>query len=77
MKRTCPCCRRNRVGPIRTWHRNTMYVNNSLNFITCCYHCVTEDDYQKYWDWAEYYSGQGFIFDRTPFKPRSQRNYVE
>lgn len=58
-KRTCPCCRRNRVGPIKTWRRNTAYVDDSLNQITCCVHCIMEDDTQFAYQWAEYYNGTG------------------
>lgn len=58
-KITCPCCQRNRVGPIKTWHRNTAYVNDELNYLTSCVHCIMLDDLNFAYDWADYYNGTG------------------
>lgn len=55
----CPCCRRNRVGPIKTWRRNTQYIDDALNWMTTCVHCIQEDDIHYAYQWAEYYNGSG------------------
>lgn len=70
----CPCCNRTRVGPIRWWHRDTMYHEDSLNYSLCCIHCIREDDYHMYWDWQEYYSSQGYG-GRWPYEERSAKDY--
>ena len=58
-KRTCPCCKRNRVGPIKQWTLNSAYTDKSLNVMTCCVHCILEDDMQFAYLWADYYNGTG------------------
>jgi hypothetical protein len=59
-KRTCPCCGRKRVGPIRTWRRLSAYYHEPSNLMTSCLHCIREDDVNLKYDWHEYYSGQGY-----------------
>lgn len=71
----CPCCNRNRVGPIRTWRRNTMYIEQSLNYLTVCIHCIREDDINYAYMWAEYYSGQGYYYP-VDYRKRSAKEYV-
>lgn len=60
MKRTCPCCGLDRVGPVKTWVRMTSYQDDTSNHMRCCVHCIREDD--AYWRemWQEYYAGQGY-----------------
>lgn len=58
-KRKCPCCQRNRVGPIKQWNRNSAYTDKSLNVMTCCVHCILEDDMQFAYLWVDYYNGTG------------------
>lgn len=70
-KRTCPCCGRNRVGPIKTWHTNTAYVDPAANLLRCCIHCIREDD--LYWAerWRDYYYDvQGFGSSLSDHLPR-------
>lgn len=59
-KKTCPCCGRNNVGPIKTWDRMTAYVDKSLNSLRCCIHCIRDDDEYYAERWSEYYGEQGF-----------------
>lgn len=72
----CHRCGYNRVGPIRKWRRNTQYINDELNYLVCCIHCIHEDDYQMFWDWKEYYSSIGFP-SREKYKPRKASDYVK
>lgn len=60
VKRTCPCCGLDRVGPVKTWVRMTSYQDDTSNHMRCCVHCIREDD--AYWRemWQEYYAGQGY-----------------
>lgn len=61
-RKQCPCCGLKRVGPIRTWRRNTAYCESmdECNYMTSCLHCIREDDICLKYDWHEYYSGQGY-----------------
>ena len=59
MSKQCPCCGRKRVGPIRTWRRNTQYIDREQNYMTVCVHCITEDDIQYAYQWADYYNSSG------------------
>lgn len=58
-KKQCPCCLRKHVGPIKTWRRNTRYIDDSLNHMTVCVHCIIEDDINYAYQWADYYNGTG------------------
>lgn len=71
----CPCCGSDKAGPIRIWRTRTMYVDNRLNFQKSCYRCIEENDYMRYWDWIEYYSGQYGYYDREPYVKRSTKGW--
>lgn len=59
-KKTCPCCGRNNVGPIKTWDRMTAYNDKAQNKLRSCIHCIREDDEYYAERWSEYYGEQGF-----------------
>lgn len=52
-----------------------MYIEQSLNYLTVCIHCIREDDLDYAYMWAEYYSGQGHYYP-VDYRPRSPKNYV-
>lgn len=51
----CPCCDAYFKYMVRTWRRNTQYVEESQNWLTACKECHEEDE--AYFDdlWAQYY----------------------
>lgn len=55
-KKTCPCCGRNNVGPIKTWDRMTAYNDKVQNKLRSCIHCIREDDEYYAERWNDYYS---------------------
>lgn len=55
----CPGCGLRNVGPIKKWRRNTSYVDDELNLMTSCVHCIMEDDVNYAHQWADYYNGTG------------------
>ena len=58
-KRTCPCCQRDRVGPVRVWRRLTQYAADQENYLRSCVHCIREDDGYYAELWNGYYADQG------------------
>ncbi len=58
-RRRCPCCGRDRVGPIRVWERLTAYHDPRMNRMYSCVHCIREDDRHYASMWRDYYADQG------------------
>lgn len=57
MRQTCHYCMRESLT-VKTRRRNTAYVNDEDNFVTCCVLCWMEQE--KDWEamWDEYWRGR-------------------
>lgn len=72
----CPCCEE-MVLNVRRWRTNTQFVDDSLNYATCCYDCICENDLMRHHDWADYYSSAYGYYQRREFIPRSRKDYIK
>lgn len=55
--RECPCC--NRLSPdVKSRRRNTIYADDSMNFLESCQECWDNDN--EHWEemWSDYYAGR-------------------
>lgn len=72
-KKTCPFCKRNRVGPIKTWRRMTEFNDPAQNLQHSCIHCIREDDEYYAERWSDYYADQGFPTNVRPVYRHGRR----
>ncbi len=73
---TCPVCEE-KVFNVRTWRTNTAFTDDRLNYMECCYACITENDEMRHHDWNSYYGVSGVYVSIREFKPRSKNDYVK
>lgn len=75
----CPCCDE-MVLNVRKWRTNTRFTDDNLNYMTCCYACICDNDEMRHGDWADYYSsayGHFGHYHYSDFKPRSRKDYIK